>query len=1292
MEEKCVVMSIVVVFLLLSSSVVAEERYVPSEYATIQDAIDAANNGDIVIVAEGTYTGPGNRDISFLGKAISVRSSDPNDPDIVAATIINCQGTSSNKHRGFIFHNNEGNSSILGGLTIANGHQEYGGGIYCYSSNPIISRCVIRDNTTHGTYHTHGGGGIYCKSCSPKIENCTIINNISRSRGGGIYCEGSSASIDNCTIINNKAQSWGSGIFYNAGYGGGICCFYGNPKIKNSIITDNSASYGGGIHGNRSNMTVKHCTIAYNRASRTGGIYRYLGSGTINNSILWGNTASSEPVFHSNFTVSYCNVEGGYLGEGNVDADPCFINPDEDNYHLSSSSPCINTGDYGYISLPGDTDIDGDSRIINGITDMGADEVNYEGPLIGFSTTKVEFHAIETQTNPENKILGIINIGTELLSWEVMEDCSWLGVNPVNGVSHGEVNDVTFIVDISGLSSGVYNCELIVTGPGAINSPRVVEVSLVVHAPVIELSTNSFEFLALEDGPNPNVQELGIRNADVETLNWVIDSNCDWLAVTPQVGFSTGENDIVTMSVDSQGMAAGTYSCDFAVISDWATNSPQVVSVSLYIGVALNVPSEYSTIQTAINASEKGDTVLIADGIFRGNGNRDIDFKGKAITVRSKNGPANCIIDCQRSGRGFNFHSREDSTSVLDGVTITNGYSEFEGGGICCWDNSSPTITNCNIIDNMAFYGGGIGGYNSKPVISNCFIARNFASDFGGGLCRLAGLISNCIIAANKAVVEGGGLYWYDGDITNCLITGNTASIAGGLSMCKGNIIGCTISSNKAERDAGGLHLCHGLISNSIIWGNIADFNPQIFNSSEPVYSCIQDWPYLQNGNIDEDPLFVSPSSAWQYWDQVPFCHWKFDEGEGDAAYDSSGPFHGNIIDGEWTQGQIGGALRFNGEFSHIIVNDNHRLGFDQYESFSISAWIKCNKDNSDIINKGFMDGIAYNGGYDLGIYQNKIRFAINDYDNTFTSVSGTTDINDDQWHYVVAVREITERKLHLYVDGEPDVMPVSDTTTTWIGSQSSVKIGERFGGIIDELVIQKGAFSIEQIQHFYEVELNGQRLENEPNYGDYHLLPASPCIDSGDPNYVLEPNELDLDGNLRELGPAIDMGAYEYVPPTFDCEMWLTPSSLNLGSKGNWVKAHFVLPEVFVVDDVDVNHPCELVEPFEPDVESEHVNVFVNGDGLVEVEAAFMRSAFCSAGSFDGDVTVVGRLTNGREFVGTDTISVIDRSFELVGELAGYWLRGDCEAPGWCEGLDLNEDGVVNFADFARLEGCEIN
>ena len=79
-------------------------------------------------------------------------------------------------------------------------------------------------------------------------------------------------------------------------------------------------------------------------------------------------------------------------------------------------------------------------------------------------------------------------------------------------------------------------------------------------------------------------------------------------------------------------------------------------------------------------------------------------------------------------------------------------------------------------------------------------------------------------------------------------------------------------------------------------------------------------------------------------------------------------------------------------------------------------------------------------------------------------------------------------------------------------------------------------------------------------------------------------------------------MGAYEanYV----QVQMRFTPQALNPGSQGNWVKAHFVLPEGFVVEDVNINEPARITEPFEPDIQSDHINVFVNDDGLVEVEA----------------------------------------------------------------------------------------
>ena len=148
--------------------------------------------------------------------------------------------------------------------------------------------------------------------------------------------------------------------------------------------------------------------------------------------------------------------------------------------------------------------------------------------------------------------------------------------------------------------------------------------------------------------------------------------------------------------------------------------------------------ADFNNIQAAIDDSNDGDTIIVADGTYTGDGNRDIDFGGRAITVSSENGPNNCIIDCEGTyednHRGFYFHSGEDVNSVVEGFTITNGHGFVEpgpypswylGGAIYCI-SSGPTIKNCVITANKATQGGGIFAWgNSSPTIINCTISEN---------------------------------------------------------------------------------------------------------------------------------------------------------------------------------------------------------------------------------------------------------------------------------------------------------------------------------------------------------------------------------------------------------------------------------------------------------------------------------------------------------------------------------------------------------------------------------------
>ena len=118
----------------------------------------------------------------------------------------------------------------------------------------------------------------------------------------------------------------------------------------------------------------------------------------------------------------------------------------------------------------------------------------------------------------------------------------------------------------------------------------------------------------------------------------------------------------------------------------------------------IHVPAEQPTIQAGIDAAAHNDTVIVADGVYTGEGNRNLDFGGKRITVRSANGPDACIIDCEGDSgaevcRAFHFHTYENRVAVVEGFTIRNGFAPSgteplqNCGGAFYITDSSPTIT-----------------------------------------------------------------------------------------------------------------------------------------------------------------------------------------------------------------------------------------------------------------------------------------------------------------------------------------------------------------------------------------------------------------------------------------------------------------------------------------------------------------------------------------------------------------------------------------------------------------------
>jgi hypothetical protein len=476
--------------------------HVPIEYANIQAAINDANDGDVVVVGDGIWTGTGNRDIDLLGKKITVRSENG-----ASKCIIDLDASVADPHRGFILQSGEDANTVICGFTIKNGYSDdYGSAVLCGLSFMSI------------------------------IKDCIFVNNSGR---GAVYLGGYSNEVINCTFNDNQAD-----------YGGGaiVVPCYRESTIKNCIIWDNTPD-DFGISG----------------SCEKGSYFP-----TVSFSML---------------TVAPWWLD---VNDGNnmINIDPCFYDAANQDYHLRWDSPCINAGDPNYIAGPNDIDMDGESRVIEGRIDIGADELDPNKPFLKVEPRNLYFEASEGGANPAGQLLYIYNpLQTGgFLNWQLTEDCNWLTAEPNTGIWSGETNEVLISVDITGMSGGDYLCNIVVEDPCAYGSPYPVEVHLDLEGPLIELSDKFFNFHAdWNDGNNPADQTLTIHNSGAGTLNWTITDDGDWLEADPNSGSSTGPgepNDVV-LSVDITGLSAGIYDCNLIVSDPNADNSPQTVKVTL---------------------------------------------------------------------------------------------------------------------------------------------------------------------------------------------------------------------------------------------------------------------------------------------------------------------------------------------------------------------------------------------------------------------------------------------------------------------------------------------------------------------------------------------------------------------------------------------------------------------------------------------------------------------------------------------------------------------------------------
>lgn len=828
------------------------------DYPTIQAAVDAVAPGGEVLLAAGTYTGAGNRDITFRGKNVSVVA-------LPGGVIINCQGDPDNERRAFRFVSGETPASLVRGVTIIGGWSEYGvgGGILISGSAPTLEECVIH------ACHADKGGAIACSGSPvgglrPQLTRCTLTGN-SANLGAAAYMEGTiGVMMDNVLIASN--YGYGGAVAYGAGGSGTLdldCC-----DVWNNGGGDYVGPAAGqlGIDGNISQNPLfcdaavddfhlasnSPCAAAmYPGCGRIGALDAACGplGGTVRRVEANGSGPYATIQQAINGSVDGDIVElgnGVYIGTGNrnvstlgkailvrsASGDPYACRLDAQNAYRGFE---FNSGEGPTTMITGIGIFNGAAATGAGILCSGASpslinlyiaDCNATDDGGGLCCTSYASPTI-TGCRFENNSATDDGGGLYAATWcsPEIDDCvfsgnlagdrgggavfsvncfptidgtTFRGNEAANGgglnftYAYGPVTDCVFLENISTYGGGYHGygnaradfrrCTF--SGNTAANGANV--------------------YLRANSSPTFTNCIIAFGVAGAAFARYATDCN-PVLACTDVWGNAGG--DWTAMISDQNGLNGNFWAdplfCDrldgvltlrgdspCAMVNNSGCGQVGALPVGCS-GVWLVRPDgsgDFSTIQAAIDAAVAGETIVLADGVFTGSGNRDLDFKGKAITMRSQSGDATaCIIDCQGTPAaphfGVNFVTGETPATVLQDVTIRGAY-RFNGAGGRI-DAAHPTLRRVIFRDNKGDSGGGLILANgAAPWLEDCVFQDNAVTNAGGGLYANASFpqLVGCAFRGNTAYWGGGGLYCQRAapNVVNCTFDGNASSQWGG--------------------------------------------------------------------------------------------------------------------------------------------------------------------------------------------------------------------------------------------------------------------------------------------------------------------------------------------------------------------------------------------------------------------------------------------------------------------------------------------------------------------------------
>jgi hypothetical protein len=697
------------------------------DFPTIQDAVNAAAPGDTILLANGTFTGPGNRDVLVGALDLTIRSQSGQ----THMCTIDCQGDSLNEHRAFTFSaEKQGGQPAVEYINIKNGyvdptgsgtggavlclgvsvvfrgcyfsHSEaaYGGAIGCgISGSPSFYDCVIEQNSAIA------GGGILCEACSPAIVDSRVTNNMAVSAGGGILFSNASGEITSSIVDYNTVDVPATKKSTGVGRSG-------NPESSRLVIhksrdeaapDDGTRSFDDGGAGicvfGTSSCLVADCDIRYNHATTSGHFY---GGGI---GAQYGPT----------LTVTGCRIESNEvtghdasdIAGGGIDAwatDLTVENCDIwDNHLWREGTSTFRSGFGGGINAPmppakiADCWIAGNGAGLGGGIHMSDQWGDSKGEAIISGCTIAGNYASEAGggihadpflTTVENTtVTGNLagESGGGIYTWSGWTKATMklnhtiLWGNCVEGGTKGITDEAYFgspaeFVCCDVYKAGVSSTASVVYDPTTFDAdPKFCNPAGCLSAPTSDgiYSIHNASPCAPERAPCGLIGSLGV-----------------------------GCGGTITVCPDGTG--------------------------------------DYEKIQDAVDAAWDGDIIELCDGVYTGQGNTVIEVT-KPVIIRSKSGnPDACVIDMENYyGWGVAFADpgpavKGGPKSGLENVTIRNGGYEL-GGGILC-SGGSPTIRGCKIENCIAYIGGGIAVMGDSPVISHCEVAGCMAWICGGGI------------------------------------------------------------------------------------------------------------------------------------------------------------------------------------------------------------------------------------------------------------------------------------------------------------------------------------------------------------------------------------------------------------------------------------------------------------------------------------------------------------------------------------------------------------------------------